>query len=93
MWARIDVTFRRIIQQRREFRSDSDGTELAIHSSDLPTAQLSTCNADRTVEKKWHCNSRSDSTSDSPFLRQVAAQAKKDKVSSVTLVAVIKESE
>jgi hypothetical protein len=33
------------------------------------------------------------STVASPFLRQVAAQAKKDKVSSVTLVAVIKESE
>jgi hypothetical protein len=28
-----------------------------------------------------------------PFLKQVSAQAKKDKVSSVTLVAVIKESE
>ena len=28
-----------------------------------------------------------------PFLRQVAAQAKKEKSSSVTLVAVIKESE
>ena len=28
-----------------------------------------------------------------PFLKQVAAQAKKDKVSTVTLVAVIKESE
>jgi len=29
----------------------------------------------------------------SPFLKQVAAQAKKDKTASVTLVAVIKESE
>jgi hypothetical protein len=29
----------------------------------------------------------------SPFLRQVAAQAKKDKTASVTLVAVIKEPE
>jgi hypothetical protein len=29
----------------------------------------------------------------SPFLKQVAAQAKKDKASSVTLVAVIKEPE
>jgi hypothetical protein len=29
----------------------------------------------------------------SPFLKQVAAQAKKDKVSIVTIVAVIKESE
>jgi hypothetical protein len=28
-----------------------------------------------------------------PFLKQVAAQAKKDKVSIVTIVAVIKESE
>jgi hypothetical protein len=28
-----------------------------------------------------------------PFLKQVAAQAKKDKTTSVTLVAVIKESE
>ncbi len=28
-----------------------------------------------------------------PFLKQVAAQAKKDKTASVTLVAVIKESE
>ena len=28
-----------------------------------------------------------------PFLKQVSAQAKKDKVSSVTIVAVIKESE
>ena len=28
-----------------------------------------------------------------PFLKQVSAQAKKDKVSTVTLVAVIKESE
>jgi hypothetical protein len=28
-----------------------------------------------------------------PFLKQVVAQAKKDKVSSVTLVAVIKEPE
>ena len=28
-----------------------------------------------------------------PFLKQVAAQAKKEKVSSVTLVAVIKEPE
>jgi len=33
------------------------------------------------------------STVAAPFLKQVAAQAKKDKVSSVTLVAVIKESE
>jgi len=33
------------------------------------------------------------STAAAPFLKQVAAQAKKDKVSSVTLVAVIKESE
>ena len=33
------------------------------------------------------------STVAAPFLRQVAAQAKKDKVSSVTLVAVIRESE
>jgi hypothetical protein len=32
-------------------------------------------------------------TAASPFLRQVAAQAKKDKTSSVTLVAIIKESE
>ncbi len=29
----------------------------------------------------------------SPFLKQVATQAKKDKVSIVTIVAVIKESE
>jgi hypothetical protein len=29
----------------------------------------------------------------SPFLRQVAAQAKKEKVSTVTIVAVIKEPE
>ena len=29
----------------------------------------------------------------SPFLRQVAAQAKKEKVSTVTIVAVIKEQE
>ena len=33
------------------------------------------------------------STAAAPFLKQVAAQAKKNKVSSVTLVAVIKESE
>ena len=33
------------------------------------------------------------STVASPFLKQVAAQAKKDKVSIVTIVAVIKESE
>ena len=33
------------------------------------------------------------STVAAPFLKQVAAQAKKDKVSPVTLVAVIKESE
>ena len=33
------------------------------------------------------------STVAAPFLKQVAAQAKKDKVSSVTLVAVIKEPE
>ena len=33
------------------------------------------------------------STVAGPFLKQVATQAKKDKVSSVTLVAVIKESE
>ena len=33
------------------------------------------------------------STVAAPFLRQVAAQAKKDKTASVTLVAVIKESE
>ena len=33
------------------------------------------------------------STVAAPFLKQVASQAKKDKVSSVTLVAVIKESE
>ena len=33
------------------------------------------------------------STAAAPFLKQVAAQAKKDKVSSVTLVAVIKEPE
>ena len=32
-------------------------------------------------------------TAAAPFLRQVAAQAKKDKSSSVTLVAVIKEPE
>ena len=32
-------------------------------------------------------------TAASPFLRQVAAQAKKDKTASVTLVAVIKESQ
>ena len=32
-------------------------------------------------------------TAASPFLKQVAAQAKKDKVSIVTIVAVIKESE
>jgi len=32
-------------------------------------------------------------TAASPFLRQVAAQVKKDKVATVTLVAVIKESE
>ena len=29
----------------------------------------------------------------SPFLRQVAAQAKKEKVSTVTIVAIIKEPE
>jgi len=33
------------------------------------------------------------STVASPFLKQVAAQAKKDKVSTVTIVAIIKESE
>jgi len=33
------------------------------------------------------------STVAAPFLKQVATQAKKDKVSSVTLVAVIKEPE
>ena len=33
------------------------------------------------------------STVAAPFLKQVAAQAKKDKTASVTLVAVIKESE
>jgi hypothetical protein len=33
------------------------------------------------------------STAAAPFLRQVAVQAKKDKSSSVTLVAVIKEPE
>ncbi len=33
------------------------------------------------------------STVAAPFLKQVAVQAKKDKVSSLTLVAVIKESE
>ena len=33
------------------------------------------------------------STAAAPFLKQVAAQAKKDKTASVTLVAVIKESE
>jgi len=33
------------------------------------------------------------STVAAPFLKQVAAQAKKDKVSSVTLVAIIKEFE
>ena len=33
------------------------------------------------------------STAIAPFLRQVAAQAKKEKASSVTLVAVIKEPE
>jgi len=33
------------------------------------------------------------STVASPFLKQVAAQAKKEKVSTVTLVAVIKEPE
>ena len=33
------------------------------------------------------------STVAAPFLKQVAAQAKKDKVSTVTLVAVIKEQE
>ncbi len=33
------------------------------------------------------------STAAAPFLRQVATQAKKDKSSSVTLVAVIKEPE
>jgi len=33
------------------------------------------------------------STVAAPFLKQVAAQAKKDKTASVTLVAVIEESE
>ena len=33
------------------------------------------------------------STVAAPFLKQVAAQAKKDKTASVTLIAVIKESE
>ena len=33
------------------------------------------------------------STAAAPFLRQVATQAKKEKASSVTLVAVIKEPE
>jgi len=33
------------------------------------------------------------STVAAPFLKQVSAQAKREKVSSVTLVAVIKESE
>ena len=33
------------------------------------------------------------STVAAPFLKQVATQAKKDKTASVTLVAVIKESE
>ena len=33
------------------------------------------------------------STAAAPFLKQVAAQAKKEKVSTVTIVAVIKESE
>jgi hypothetical protein len=33
------------------------------------------------------------STVAAPFLKQVAAQAKKEKVSTVTIVAVIKESE
>ena len=33
------------------------------------------------------------STVAAPFLKQVASQAKKDKTASVTLVAVIKESE
>ena len=33
------------------------------------------------------------STAAAPFLRQIEAQAKKDKSSSVTLVAVIKEPE
>jgi hypothetical protein len=33
------------------------------------------------------------STVAAPFLKQVSAQAKKDKTASVTLVAVIKESE
>ena len=32
-------------------------------------------------------------TAAAPFLKQVSAQAKKDKTASVTLVAVIKESE
>ena len=33
------------------------------------------------------------STAATPFLKQVAAQAKKEKVSTVTIIAVIKESE
>jgi hypothetical protein len=33
------------------------------------------------------------STVAAPFLKQVASQAKKDKTASVTLVAIIKESE
>ena len=33
------------------------------------------------------------STVAAPFLKQVAAQAKKEKVSTVTIVAIIKESE
>jgi hypothetical protein len=33
------------------------------------------------------------STVAAPFLKQVAAQAKKDKVSTVTIVAIIKEPE
>ena len=33
------------------------------------------------------------STAAAPFLKQVAAQAKKEKVSTVTIVAVIKEPE
>ena len=41
MWARIGVTFRRQMQQDHEFRAHSDGTVLAIHSNDLPIAQLS----------------------------------------------------
>ena len=32
-------------------------------------------------------------TAAAPFLKQVSAQAKKDKTASVTLVAIIKESE